>query len=54
MLGEMLIELKRAKDALAELEAVMKKEPNRFRTLYLGARARSAAGGQAEAKRVLR
>jgi len=30
---------------------VMKKEPNRFRTLYLGARAASAAGDQATAKK---
>jgi hypothetical protein len=51
MLGEMLLELKRPKEALAELEAVMKKEPNRFRTLYLGARAASAAGDQARAKK---
>ena len=41
MLGDMLLELNRPADALKELEAVMKKEPNRFRTLYLGARAAS-------------
>jgi len=51
LLGEMLLELKRPKEALTELEAVMKKEPNRFRTLYLGARAASAAGDQATAKK---
>ena len=51
LLGEMLLELKRPKEALTELEAVMKKEPNRFRTLYLGARAASAAGDQAKAKK---
>jgi tetratricopeptide (TPR) repeat protein len=51
LLGEMFLELKRPKEALAELEAVMKKEPNRFRTLYLGARAASASGDQAKAKK---
>ena len=51
MLGEMLIELKRAPEALTELEAVMKKEPNRFRTNYLAARAASSAGDQVKAGR---
>jgi hypothetical protein len=51
MLGEVLIELKRPAEALTELEAVMKKEPNRFRTLYLGGRAAALAGDQAKAKR---
>jgi hypothetical protein len=51
LLGEMLLELKRSKEALAEFEAVMKKEPNRFRTLYDGARAASAGGDQAKAKK---
>ncbi|HJR61930.1 MAG TPA: hypothetical protein VJ813_21160 [Vicinamibacterales bacterium] len=50
MLGDMLIELKRPAEALAELEAVMKKEPNRFRTLYLSARAASLNGDPARAK----
>ena len=44
MLGEMLIELKQAQHALVELEAVMKKEPNRFRTYYHAARAASMTG----------
>jgi tetratricopeptide (TPR) repeat protein len=44
MLGEMLLEMNRPADALKEFEAVMKKEPNRFRTLYQGAAAASAAG----------
>jgi tetratricopeptide (TPR) repeat protein len=48
MLGDMLIELKRPAEALVELESVMKKEPNRFRTLYLGARAASMTGNQAK------
>jgi hypothetical protein len=49
MLGSLLMELKRPKEALTELEAVMKKEPNRFRTLYLGARAAALAGDKAKA-----
>jgi hypothetical protein len=48
MLGDMLIELKRPAEALAELESVMKKEPNRFRTLYLGARAASMSGNKSK------
>jgi hypothetical protein len=50
MLGEMLIALKRPAEALAELEAVMKKEPNRFRTLYDGARAAAMSGDEAKAR----
>jgi len=50
MLGEMLIELKRPAEALTELEAVMKKEPNRFRALYHGARAASLSGDRARAR----
>ena len=49
MLGEMLIELKQAQHALVELEAVMKKEPNRFRTYYHAARAASLTGDKAKA-----
>ncbi len=44
MLGDMLLEMKRPADALKELEAVMKKEPNRFRTLYLAVKAASSTG----------
>ena len=51
MLGEMLLEMKRPAEALAEFEAVMKKEPNRFRTLYHGARAASLAGDAAKSRR---
>jgi hypothetical protein len=54
MLGEMLIEVKRPADGLKELEAVMKKEPNRFRTLYHGARASSLTGDQAKAAQYYR
>jgi tetratricopeptide (TPR) repeat protein len=49
MLGEMLIELDRPAEALAELEAVMKKEPNRFRALYHGAKAASLSRNEAKA-----
>ena len=45
----MLIELKQAQHALVELEAVMKKEPNRFRTYYHAARAASMIGDKAKA-----
>ena len=44
MLGDMLLEMKRPGDALKELEAVMKKEPNRFRTLYLASKAAASMG----------
>lgn len=54
MLGDMLLELKRPGEALKELEAVMKKEPNRFRTLYLGARAASAEGDATRARQYFR
>ena len=50
MLGEMLLELNRPADALVELEAVMKKEPNRFRTVYQAGRAASLARDGAKAK----
>ncbi|HVL67320.1 MAG TPA: hypothetical protein VM364_08660 [Vicinamibacterales bacterium] len=54
MLGEMLLEMQRGREALVELEAVMKKEPNRFRTLFQGARAASLAGDDAKAKQYYR
>jgi hypothetical protein len=54
MLGELLLELKRPGDALGELEAVMAKEPNRFRTLDHAARAAAAAGDRAKAERYAR
>lgn len=50
MLGDMLLELERPAEALTELEAVMQKEPNRFRTLHLGARAAAMKGDHAKAK----
>lgn len=50
LLGEMLLEQKQAPAALIEFEAAMKKEPNRFRALYGGARAAEAAGDRAKAR----
>jgi hypothetical protein len=49
LLGYMLLEANRPADALAEFEATIKKEPNRFRGLYGGARAAEAAGQRARA-----
>lgn len=50
MLGEMLLEMGEAAEAQRQLEVVMKKEPNRFRALYLGAKAASAANDAATAR----
>jgi hypothetical protein len=49
--GEMLLELNRPADALAQFEATMTKEPNRFRGVYGGAKAAKLAGDQAKARR---
>jgi hypothetical protein len=49
LLGYMLLEADRPADALTEFEATIKKEPNRFRGLYGGARAAEAAGQRARA-----
>ena len=54
MLGEMLLAMNRPAEALKELEAVMKKEPNRFRTLYQGGRAAAAAGNNTAATKYYR
>jgi hypothetical protein len=47
--GYMLLDAGRNKEALAAFEATMKKEPNRFRGIYGGARAAEAAGDKAKA-----
>ncbi len=47
--GFMLLEAGRAKEALVAFEATMKKEPNRFRSTYGGARAAELAGDRAKA-----
>ncbi len=44
LLGEMLLEIKRPADALAEFEATLTKEPGRFRTLYGAGRAAQLKG----------
>ena len=49
LLGYMLLEAQRPADALVEFEATIKKEPNRFRGIYGGARAAEAAGQRARA-----
>ncbi len=49
LLGEMLLQLNRPAEALAEFEIAMKKEPNRFRALYGAAQAATAAGQQKKA-----
>ena len=46
----MLLEANRPKEALVAFEATMKKEPNRFRATYGGARAAEAAGDKAKAR----
>ena len=49
LLGEMLLQVKRPAEALAEFETAMKKEPNRFRALYGAAQAAAAAGQRQKA-----
>ena len=51
LLGDMLMELHRPGDALAEYRATLAKEPDRFRTLYGAMRAASAVGDRATAAR---
>ena len=49
LLGEMLLEVKQPKQALAEFQASQLREPNRFRNLYGSAIAADAAGDKAAA-----
>src|SRR5688572_498046 len=49
LLGYMLIEMGRGREALAAFEATMRKEPNRFRGTYGAARAAEAAGDRRKA-----
>jgi tetratricopeptide (TPR) repeat protein len=49
MLADMLMELKRPADALAEYRAVLKNSPNRFDALLGAARSSQAAGDTSEA-----
>lgn len=50
LLGEMLLEAARAREALDAFEATMKKEPGRFRGVYGAARAAEVAGERAKAE----
>lgn len=49
LLGDMLMELNRPREALAEYRATLNKEPNRFRTLYGAMRAATLAGDRTAA-----
>jgi len=51
LLGDMLLELKRPAEALAEFEASQRREPDRFRGLYGAAQAATQSGDTAKAKR---
>jgi tetratricopeptide (TPR) repeat protein len=51
LLGDMLMELGRASEALAQYEASIAKEPNRFRGLYAAGFAAERAGDRARARR---
>jgi hypothetical protein len=50
LLGEMLLEAKQPANALKEFEASLKKEPNRFRSVYGAGRAAESAGDRAKAR----
>lgn len=50
MLGEMLLESGRTREAFAAFVAVLDKEPNRFRAMYGAAKAAEMAGNAADAK----
>jgi len=50
LLADMLLELKQPADALTEYQAVLKKEPNRFRAIYGAAKAAGASGDRAAAQ----
>lgn len=51
LLGEMLVEIGKPVEALTEFEAVLTKEPRRFRALYGAAVAARQAGEESKAKR---
>ena len=51
LLGEMFLELKRPKEALAEFQKTIAKEPNRFRALAGAAAAATQAGDPAAARK---
>jgi hypothetical protein len=50
LVGEMLLQMNRPADALAEFEATLEKEPNRFRSLVGAARSAALAGDRQKAR----
>ena len=54
MLGEMLLQMKQPKAALAEFQKTMAKEPNRYRAVAGAAAAAEAAGDRAAARKYAR
>ena len=50
LVGEMLLEMNRPAEALAEFEATLKKEPNRFRALYGAAKSAALSGNREKAR----
>ena len=54
LLGEMLLQLHQPKQALAEFEKALQREPDRFRALYGAARAAQSAGDTLTSRRYFR
>ena len=54
LLGEMLLQMNQPGLALEQFEATLKREPNRFRTLYDAARAAHLKGDEAASRRYFR
>jgi tetratricopeptide (TPR) repeat protein len=50
LLGDMLLELKRASEALKEYETAQQREPNRYRGLYGAAQAAAQSGNREKAR----
>ena len=50
LLGEMLLQLDRPQEALAEFERTLQREPNRFRTVHGAARSAALAGDARKAR----
>jgi len=51
MLGELLLQLNRPREALAQFEQTLKVEPRRYRTVAGAAKAAAAAGDRAAARK---
>jgi hypothetical protein len=54
LLGEMLLEMNKPAEALAQFEATLKKEPRRFRSLYGAARAAQLSGSRDTSRKYFR